>query len=91
MERTDQYIENELSKIGRVNPPPFLLTRIEARIEGNKPSTVLRPRLALAALIMLVLINVLAIGMMNRDANRQDSNTLWSELNIQTSNQLYHE
>ena len=91
MERTDQYIENELSKIGRVNPPPFLLTRIEARIESNKPNSVLRPRLALAAVIMLVLINVVNVGMMNRNANRQESNTLLSELKIQTSNQLYHE
>ncbi len=79
--------------VERVDPPPFLLTRIEARIADRRRSVV--PRTwsvtAGALAVMLLLLNVFAIG---RGAERVPSDQaalqeLGSTFGLSTSNQLY--
>ena len=89
MERTEEYIEQQFKKINRVEPSPFLWTRLKAKLESSSEATSFQPRLALAAMTLLVVINVSVISFSMSGNDGQESAVLLSELNIKTSNQLY--
>ena len=78
---------NSLDNVGRAAPAPFLLTRVNARLNRSKENTwekmvrfVGRPAVAITGLTMLILINVTAIVF-----NRTDSFTPTTEQVMQPS------
>ncbi len=82
-----------LSSVDRVDPPPFLLTRIEARIADRERAQVPRTWSVMvgALAVVLLLLNVFAIG---RGVERVPSDQaalqdLGSTFGLSTSNQLY--
>jgi len=89
MERTEEYIEQQFKKINRVEPSPFLWTQLKAKLESSSEVTSFQPRLALAAMTLLVVINVSVISFSMSGNDGQESAVLLSELNIKTLNQLY--
>lgn len=83
-----------LKQIERVDVPPFLLTRIEAKIAALREMYV-KPRWVIAtglAFATIVLLNVLVINKEQRPDRREDAVEGWSgALELNTSNQLYNE
>ena len=82
-----------LQGLERVGPPPFLLTRIEARIAERRRTVVSRTWsvTAGALAVVLLLLNVFAIG---RGVERPSSDQaalqdLSATFGLSTSNQLY--
>jgi hypothetical protein len=77
----------------RVEPPPFLLTRIEARIAERRRAVVPRTwSLAAGALaVVLLLLNGFAIGrgVENAPSDHVAVQDLGSTFGLSTSNQLY--
>ncbi len=90
MEIGKHSIEEVLNKVERAIPPPFLLTRIESKLEPIPQRSGLS-RLALAAVLVLFIVNVLIFGTNQNQASKLDSAGLLVQMNIQTSNQLYYE
>ncbi|MBK7383225.1 MAG: hypothetical protein IPI81_07795 [Flavobacteriales bacterium] len=88
----EERVTELLGRVGRVDPPPFLLTRIEARIaarQGSRPS----PTWVFAtsmAMLMLVAVNsyVLFSGKANTEVTVDQ---LVGGMNMGASNQLYHD
>jgi len=84
-----------LKQVGRVAPPPFLFTRIEARIRAQMEQQVPMGRLVavLCGLALLLAMNglVLHSGRPAAQPERSELPTLGTALGIHTSNQLYHE
>lgn len=84
-----------LRRIVRVEPPPFLYTRIEARITAKRPDRVpMAGSVAvLCGLALLLAVNTLALMPTGAepDRARTETATLGHVLGIQPSNQLYHD
>ncbi|MEM9935825.1 MAG: hypothetical protein AAF824_19530 [Bacteroidota bacterium] len=84
-----------LARIQKVDPPPFLYTRIEARLRAGMEEVV--PvrwvRLALAGFVMLMLVNIWLVQ--NRLSYSQISGeniaVAGTEVELYLSNQLYNE
>jgi len=77
-----------LNSIQKVDPPPFLLTRIEARLEQALPaprSWVLTSVLALCAIIA---VNVVLLSG-QASAGRENVAALAEGMGLDNSNQLY--
>ncbi|MBD80995.1 MAG: hypothetical protein CL840_18905 [Crocinitomicaceae bacterium] len=87
-------IEQLLGKIEKVDAPPFLLTRIEARLEQTQE---LLPRrwsvayLSLAVVVVLFNVYVIVQNNDNRSSVTEGATELASSLNMNTSNQIYYE
>ncbi len=85
----------QLKQVGRVAPPPFLFTRIEARIRAQMEQQVPMGRLVaiFCGLALLLAVNGLALLGDRRQTQPQRSElpTLGTALGIHVSNQLYHE
>lgn len=83
-----------LSKIEKVDAPPFLYTRILQKIENQKQIEVSIAKqwsLALAFLLLIILnISVLTSSTASKQNNKQTEN-LASGLGLVTDNNLYHE
>jgi len=84
-----------LKQVGRVAPPPFLFTRIEARIRAQMDSRVPIGRLVavFCGLALLLVVNGLLLRA-ERSAvpsGHSELPTLGTALGIHTSNHLYHE
>lgn len=80
-----------LARVRPVDPPPFLFTRIKARLDERR--TRMAPSgwiaVALASAVVLVLLNVLALRNATREHGPSASPELLQEYGITTSNQLY--
>jgi hypothetical protein len=84
-----------LERIAPVAPPPFLFTRIEARIAAQ-----LRDRVPVAqavavfcGLALLLVVNTWALRPATAaiEPNAQEAAVLGTSLGLSPSNQLYHE
>jgi hypothetical protein len=91
MSKQQIQIDETLRKIGRTEPSPFLLTRIEAQIESDQLPIFLRPRLIAVAAVLLVLINVGVLGTAELSENNKYSTEVLETMDINRSNQLYYE
>ncbi len=80
-----------LGNISHVNPPPYLLTRIQERIK-KKQQDYLSPQWAWSMLLGLILIGIVEIAIMSKPNNDNGSRqNLVQLMNLQTDNVLYHE
>ena len=84
-----------LERIARVDPPPFLFTRIEARIAARQFE---RPSRQWAwagatALVALLIVNAVLMGTQPRDDRSfaSDVGQFAAGMGLEASNQLYHE
>lgn len=84
-----------LNRIAEVDPPPFLFTRIEARINGPARGVVPQRWVFVAGLSLAVLlaVNTFAVQRrINAERSGRDAMTeLASGMGLRTSNQLYNE
>ena len=87
---------NELELLGRiqpVDPPPFLLTRIEARISAERVERMPASWGIGLALGMLLLVTVNSVAYQNRTGNKSSASSdveqLAGDLSLSPSEQLY--
>ncbi|MFM1875278.1 MAG: hypothetical protein RL266_1015 [Bacteroidota bacterium] len=83
-----------LEKVNRVEVPPFLFTRIEARIQSqlNEQLPVRWVWVSLSAVLFLVVINTLILQgntQLPKSWNASSVQYISEEMGIQTTNQLY--
>ncbi len=81
-----------LKRIGRVEPPPFLFTRIETRIAAREATIVPRPWLAIAGVIAAVMLVANLIALRNGLDLSHEVEGLGSiaeQFGMSTSNQIY--
>ena len=90
METDKLNIDEILGKVQRVSTPPFLMTRIESRLEARHKNAVI-PRLVFATLVILVLVNILIINSNRDQTMNSESMPLLDEMNVKTTNQFYYE
>jgi TRAP-type C4-dicarboxylate transport system permease small subunit len=69
----DDTILNSLAGMKRAEPSPFLFTRIEARLQKATQLTTTQLRVATAALIILLAVNVWAISSRQTTGNESTS------------------
>lgn len=85
--------EEILKRIGRVDPPPFLFTRIEARIAatvaGSMP--IGRAVTLLCGLAVVLMLNALMLLPSERNAPREGRVDAAPTMEFRFSNQIYHE
>lgn len=92
MEHNKAY--ESLARIERVDPPPFLFTRIEAHISAQKQERMpLSWALSLGfTLVVILLLNgSILLRYSTDDTSTNGLNALAAEMQIQTSDQLYDE
>lgn len=88
--KTDTW-SDILDRVQRVDPPPFLFTRVEARLEAGtteRPSRAWVTALALAMVFLLVVNTWLLTG---GERNADGMEQVTASMGMSTSNQLYHE
>lgn len=88
--KKEDFIENILNStigIAKVNPNDDLLSKIQAKIEEEKPATDYNKWLVAASILLLVSLN---IGILSTSSNKDSakSNEI-SQLVSTTDNQLY--
>ena len=80
-----------LTHVRAVDPPPFLFTRIEARLDEQRaaiaPRTWITAAIALAALLLV--LNVLAVRSAAHQQGDGTTQRMLSDFGVNTSNQLY--
>lgn len=91
MEEND-HIEQTLSKIKAAEPSPFLLTRIESKIQAVTNSTISIKQVLLGSTFVgvLIIINLIVLNS-NSVSNSEQTSNLLEALNMETSNHLYYE
>jgi hypothetical protein len=83
----DQDIDDLLARVQRVDPPPFLLTRIETRLADAV--FVPKPRLVLAACALAVLLLANVAVLLGSSASQRSLESVVEVMGMNTSNQLY--
>lgn len=82
-----------LEKVNRVEAPPFLFTRIEARIQAqlNEQLPIRWVWVSLSTMLLLVVVNTLILVGNTQHSNASNSGIhhISEEMGMQTSNQLY--
>ena len=82
----------KLRNVKKVDAPPFLLTRIEQRIDSLSSRSV-NPRLrfiVLSSLVVLAIVNLLALSSFTAHNSRENSvRTFAIQMNLSSSNDLY--
>lgn len=79
-----------LENIKKVDAPPFLFTRIEAKI-AHVTSDKLNWKWALSGLATLALVLTINITLSQNVVDEEPNNNIVSELNLSPTNQLYHD
>jgi len=84
------YIERTLSQINKVETSPYLFTRIESKIQSmtNSKVSMKKVMIGMALTCFLIALNIVVTA---SSANTNNSTNLLDELNMNTTNQLYHE
>ncbi len=84
------YIERTLSQINKVETSPYLFTRIESKIQSmtNSKVSMKKVMIGMALTCFLIAINIVVTA---SSANTNNSTNLLDELNMNRTNQLYHE
>lgn len=99
----DEQIERALQSMDshtRANPGPFLMTRINARLASRKTLTnwdriysiITRPVIAFAAVVCILIVNLLMITSYADNDNvrlQADSNNEWQSYSTATNSALY--
>lgn len=87
----DTEIDDLLKRVQRVDPPPFLFTRIEARLAVGNGVRVPSARLVALAcgLVLLLLANVAAIRENKSDTGASAMSEMLDGMGLNASNQLY--
>lgn len=90
--KENEFIEKHLKSIKKVDAPPFLLTRIEAKINENQKNIVSTKKIAIAltCTVALILGNVIFIQRTNK-TNYDTETSVFESMNLVNSNQLYHD
>lgn len=90
--KENETIESHLNRIKQVDAPAFLFTRIESKINASKKNVIPARKIAfgLACVMMLVLGNVLIMKQSSRSLTDNKS-SVFEEMNLTNSNQLYNE
>jgi len=90
--KENDYIEKTLSQINKVEPSPYLFTRIESRIQSMTNSTVSikKVMIGMALTCFLIALNIVASATAT-STNSDNSTNLLNEFNMNMTNQLYHE
>ena len=82
-----------LEKVNRVEAPPFLFTRIEARIQAqlNEQLPIRWVWVSISTVLLLVVVNTLILRDSTQHSNASNSGIhhISEEMGMQTSNQLY--
>ena len=91
-----QHDLDRLKKVNKVDAPPFLLTRIQAKIDarqmGQAPVPVQWKWASALALAIMLLLNVMAVKNSHQTTGAPDAiETLADGMLMNASNQLYHE
>jgi len=81
--------EELLKRIARVDPPPFLLTRIEARLSAAVQVPRGRLVAVACALALLLLANVAVIRQSKSDNGGSAMGEVLDGMGLNASNQLY--
>jgi hypothetical protein len=81
---------DSLSKIQKVDVPPFLYTRILNRIE-NKVKETIPVKWAVVAAACLLLVIMLNISVVQLDKKGNTNTDLSEAFSLQTNNSLYNE
>ena len=90
--KQNDYIEKTLNQINKVEPSPYLFTRIESKIQTLTNSTVSMKKVMVGMILTCFLLALnLVITSTNSETNSSSSTNLLDELNMNTSNQLYNE
>lgn len=87
--KKEDFIENILNStngITKVNPNEDLLSKIQAKLEDQKPAEGYSKWLVAASILILVSLNV---GILFSNAKKEKSSNNLSELVKTTNNQLY--
>ena len=83
---------NSIKKINRMEVPPFLFTRIEAKIQEVEESKISEKWKLVTGFVFtfVIVVNILFISTL--DFNKINTSTeVVDSMNINLSNQLYHE
>ncbi|MBP6313202.1 MAG: hypothetical protein WAR83_01620 [Flavobacteriales bacterium] len=84
-----------LQRIEKLDPPPFLRTRIDARIETSTAETPTRSWVLAGITTMALVLLINTVTLFGNRTTSNSSNDPLSELSrgmgMATSNQLYHE
>lgn len=82
-----------LEKVNRVEAPPFLFTRIEARIQAqlNEQLPIRWVWVSISTVLLLVVVNTLILRDSTQLSETSNSSVqhISEEMGMQTSNQLY--
>lgn len=90
--KENDYIEQHLKSIKKVDAPPFLLTRIEAKINAIEKNVISNKKIALAfSLTLTLIIGNIFFVQQNKTQNSDTTSSVFEEMNLNTSNQLYHD
>lgn len=80
-----------LARVKPMDPPPFLFTRIAARLDAQRalvaPRSWITAAIALAALMLV--LNVLAVRNASHRQGDGTTQRMLSDLGVNTTNQLY--
>ncbi|MCB0763221.1 MAG: hypothetical protein R2815_04235 [Flavobacteriales bacterium] len=90
----EQRIDQLLSSVERVDPPTFLLIRIEARIAARLEQRPARAWVWAASFAMVLVLTANSYVLLSgaRDAGGEDAlEQLASGMSLDASNQLYHD
>lgn len=90
--KDNEFIEQHLKSIQKVDAPSFLLTRIEAKLNSNQRSVISSKKIAIAFSFTIALIvgNLFILNQMNTSTSDSQS-SVFESMNLVKSNQLYHE
>ncbi|WP_043023836.1 hypothetical protein [Fluviicola taffensis] len=80
-------LDEKLRQIQKVEPSPFLFTRIQAKLEGKLSLRVSR-KMALASVIGLFALIAINSWILNKAQNKQSDNLL-QQMNLIESQQIY--
>ncbi len=80
-----------LARVKPVDPPPFLFTRIEARLQELRATAVPRSWVTVTVMlgVLVLLLNLVAVRGARQVHGEGDEQSIASGLGISTSNQLY--
>ena len=82
-----------LDRVEGVDPPPFLFTRIEARINALTAERPSRAWVAsmVTAVLLILFVNTFALVQGNAGGEEVHTERIANSMGLKASNQLYHE
>lgn len=93
MMEKDKNIDELLGRIQKLETPPYLFTRIQAKLENVNELIVSKPKVALvgALFTLLLLINFMVLNFNVNQVQSDDVSVVAHDFGFTTTNQLYNE